>query len=523
MRKQLHLYIVETIFALTILIFGIHQVEAQTVDPNAVDGNLHIKLSTDPGFVLDGYTSGNLALDLLFGTSGLDSIYKPFSVPGTALDSVYRVVFPNATQVNALIPVLEALPYVEYAEKNPMAFEFNTPNDLHSNQWSLEKIEAELGWNHSTGSSSVLIAVLDDAIAIDHQDLAANIYTNSAESGGLPFLDDDANGRADDINGYDVADNDADPRPPSGASGNNDGFAHGTHVAGIAGAVTNNGTGMASIGYSITILPVKIGKNSNGSLSGGLDGVFYAMRSGADVISMSWGTNSDALTFRTLIQQASSSGIVMVAAAGNEGDQTIHYPAAYPEVIGVGATDQNDQKASFSNFGNTVDVMAPGVGIYSTLPEANNTYGNLSGTSMATPMVAGLAGLVLSQSPGLNPTQVKQRIQQGCDDISAQNPGFSGQIGSGRINAFKTLGNVSIGDVEASGLSIYPNPATDVVYFSKTENDEVSRITISDLSGRVIVSTGWTETLDVSKLTSGVYSVAIDVNSSISYSKMVVQ
>ncbi len=520
--KQLHSKNSFSYLFLLFILFGF-PAAAQTVDPNAVDGELHIKLSADPGLNLDGYTSGNLALDLLFTTAGLDSSYKPFPLAGTTLDSIYRVVFPNAAQVNALIPVLEALPYVEYVEKNPIAFLFHTPNDFQANQWSLAKIDAELGWNYSTGSSNVLIAVLDDAIAIDHVDLAANIYTNTAESGGLPFLDDDLNGRADDINGFDVVDNDANPRPPANASGNGDGFTHGTHVAGIAGAVTNNGIGMASIGYSVKILPVKIADNATNTLSGGLDGIFYAMRSGADIISMSWGLFNDVATFRTLIQQAASSNIVLVAAAGNEGDQTIHYPAAYPQVISVGATDQNDQKASFSNFGSTVDVMAPGVDIYSTLPEGNNTYGNYSGTSMATPMVAGLAALVKSHFPGMSAAQIRLRIEQGCEDISAQNPGMNGMLGAGRINAFQTLGNVSISELNGGTFSIYPNPTIDRINFKKSATDDVSRISILDVSGREVISSSWVESLDVSNLSSGIYTIVIDANGALSQTKMMIQ
>jgi subtilisin family serine protease len=439
------------------------------------------------------------------------------------LDSIYRVVFPNAAQVNALVTAISALPYVSYAEKNPMAVGFYTPNDLQPSQWSLTKIQAELAWNYSTGSGNVLVAILDNAIAIDHADLAANIYTNSAEAGGLPFIDDDFNGRADDVNGFDVVDNDNNPRPPANASGNGDGFTHGTHVAGIAGAVSNNGIGMASIGYSVKILPVKIADDANGNLSGALDGVYYAMQSGADVINMSWGILNDVLTFKSIIAQAASSGIVLVAAAGNNGDQTLHYPAAYPETISVGATDQNDQKASFSNFGSTIDVMAPGVGIYSTLPESNNTYGSYNGTSMAAPMVAGLAGLVKSHFPGMNSGQIRQRIEQGCEDISAQNPGMSGQLGAGRINAFFTLGNVSVVELTASEFSIWPNPATDQIQLRNKSGAIIERIRIIDVSGREVVTTNWTESLDISGLSPGIYSLMLQTADQEIHSKLLVQ
>ena len=283
-------------------------------------------------------------------------------------------------------------------------------------------------------NETIPVAVLDNAIAIDHVDLAANVYTNSAESGGLSLLDDDFNGFADDVNGYDVSDNDNNPRPP----GNGDGFAHGTHVAGIVGAVTNNGSGIASLGYSCTILPVKIASNSNGSaLNGSIDGIFYAMQSGADVINMSWGVQTDAATLRTVIAQAAADGIVLVAAAGNDGNQNLHYPAAYSEVISVGSTNQNDQLSAFSNFGSTIDLVAPGEGIYSTLPQGNNTYGDLSGTSMAAPLVAALASLVKAEFPSFNRIQIQQRMEQGCDDISAQNPGQNGQYGLGESMFFK--------------------------------------------------------------------------------------
>lgn len=498
-------------------------VNAQSVDPNAVDGQLHLKISDDPGFMLDGYTGGNLTLDPLFTLSGLDSIYKPFPMTGTALDSVYRVVFPNAAQVNALITALEVLPFVEYVEKNPIAVEFETPNDLQSNQWYLNTIDAELGWNYTTGSTNVLVAVLDDAIAIDHEDLAANIYVNTAEQNGFSLLDDDANGKSDDINGYDVANGDNDPRPPASSSGNGDGFAHGTHVSGIVSAATNNGTGIASIGYNTKILPVKIGRDSDGALVGFTDGIYYAIRSGVDIINMSLGTTDNAATLRSLIVQASAAGIVLVAAAGNDGDQTLHYPAAYSEVISVGATGQNDQIAGYSNRGATINVMAPGTDIYSTLPEGNNTYGNSSGTSMSTPLVSGLAALVKASFPSFTAGQVQQRIESGCEDISAQNPGLNGQLGAGRINAFQTLGNVGIANLNKGEFKIYPNPTNQLLHLDVQGNITPERVLVFDVSGRKVVHTSFEKTLDLSELENGVYQVVIQAQNRSLTSKLIIQ
>lgn len=499
------------------------QLLAQTVDPNSVDGQIHFKINTDPGINLDGYVGGNLALDALLATAGLDSIFKPFPLAGTELDSIYRLVFANAGVVNTLITALEGLPYVEFAEKNPIVEEFLTPNDFQSNQWALEKIQAELAWNYTTGSSNVLVAVLDDAIAIDHEDLNANIYVNTAEQGGFPLLDDDLNGQPDDINGYDVADGNADPRPPANASGNSDGFSHGTHVTGIVSAVTDNNTGIASIGFNTTILPVKIGRDSDGALTGASDGIYYALRSGADVINMSWGTTTDAATLRSLMVQAAAADIVLVAAAGNDGQEIDHYPAAYPEVMSVAATNQNDERASFSNYGTTIDVCAPGEGIYSTLPENNNTYGSFNGTSMATPLVAGLAALVKAHFPSFSAVQIRNRIEQSCEDISAQNPGLNGKLGAGRINAFQTLGNVGIIDVASATFNVYPNPASDVLQIDCADELRNGQIVIRDIAGREVLISGLRESIEIGHLKSGPYSISIEAENVRLTSKLIVQ
>ena len=520
MRKTAKM--IRLIFALIILFLGFDGI-AQTVDPNAVDGEIHFKISDDPGLLLDGYSGGNLTFDALFTVSGLDSIFKPFPLPGNELDSIYRVIFPNALQVDALSAALAALPYVEFAEKNPIMTEFNTPNDLQSGQWSLEKIQAELAWDYSTGSTDVLVAVLDDAIAIDHEDLSANIYINTAEQNGLPLLDDDVNGRSDDVNGFDVADGDNDPRPPANASGNSDGFAHGTHVAGIVSAATNNGTGMASIGYNTKILPVKIGRDSDAALVAAGDGLYYAMRSGVDIINMSFGTSTNAATLKALVAQINAAGILMVAAAGNDGNQELNYPAAYPEVISVGATNQNDEKASFSNYGNTIDVMAPGVGIYSTLPEGNNTYGNYDGTSMATPLVSGLAALVVSHFPGISSVQVRNKIEGGCEDISAQNPGMSGMLGAGRINAYHTIGNVGIGEVEQGTVKIWPNPVSDVLNFYSNESFKPERIDVVDMTGRTVYSSSFRTSVNLTDINGGLYMVVLSGQSLQYVSKLMVE
>src|SRR5690606_5534613 len=233
-----------------------------------------------------------------------------------------------------------------------------------------------------------------------------------------------------------------------------------------AAAVTNNGKGVASIGFNAKIMAVKATRNAGPGnvLHNSLDGVTYAVRNNADIISMSFASTGNSLTSDVLFRTAHTRGIVLIAAAGNDNVSTPYFPAAHPNVFAVGATNEDDEKASFSNFGSYLNIMAPGVSIYSTLASANNAYGFNSGTSMACPMVAGLASLVLAERPNYSPQQVFAELTQNADNISTQNPGFNGQLGSGRINAFKTLQSFTsniFSETISNDLKIFPVPATD--------------------------------------------------------------
>ncbi|MEM7035838.1 MAG: S8 family serine peptidase, partial [Bacteroidota bacterium] len=269
-----------------------------------------------------------------------------------------------------------------------------------------------------------------------HQDLAPSIWINPGETPGN-LIDDDGNGYVDDVNGFDVADNDNDPNPPLGAATNSV-YTHGTHCAGIAGAATDNSTGIASIGFGVKLIGVKCNFDATPgpTLPAAYDGVTYAIAAQPEIMSLSWGGPAYSATNQILIDLAYANNIVVVAAAGNSNVNTPMYPASYNHVISVAATDASDVKASFSNFGPTIDVSAPGVAILSTLAGSNSSYGNLSGTSMACPLVAGLAGLMKSANPNLTVDQVDSCLKATADNIDAQNPGFVGQLGAGRINAF---------------------------------------------------------------------------------------
>lgn len=434
---------------------------AQTVYPNCLDGTIYLKTYDTSTVQLVPYNNNIPQLNALINKYGIGTMRHAFRTPDPMLQRIYRFDFQQSPKVDSLIIELQQLGFVEYSEKVDMCLTSQIPNDLSSVQWHLNKIDAPTAWDITTGSPSVVIAIVDNAVKITHPDLVQNIWVNDDE---IPNngLDDDLDGYIDDVNGYDVADNDNNPNPPASTTFSSP-FNHGTHCAGIASAATNNNLGIASIGYSVKIMAVKCtpDTSSGGALLAAYEGIDYAISAGANIISMSFGSTSAPFTGQFLMDAAHARGIVLVAAAGNAGSSVPNYPAAFNNVIGVGATDQSDHKASFSNYGSYVDVMAPGVSIYSTVA-GGNSYGSLSGTSMACPLVAGLTGLILSKNGNLTPNNVEVILEAGCENINALNPAYAGQMGAGRINAFNSLSLVPVSMSEVLPLhafSVAPNPS----------------------------------------------------------------
>ncbi len=413
---------------------------------------------------------------------GIYEIVKPFKMSDPEVQKIYRLSFDPAVSGEPLIQWLQNMEGIQYAEPAQRYFATQVPNDVDARQqWYLDLIQAFDAWDIGTGSTSVGVAIVDDAIKTDHPDLAPVIWTNSGEISGNG-TDDDGNGYVDDVNGFDVADNDGDARPPASGLWQLLGlFTHGTHCAGIAGAATNNGAGIASIGNGIQLIPVKATSNSSLiplAIDRGNEGVDYAVASGAKVISMSWGGAAQDSTLTNVIQGAVNAGRILVSAAGNDGNSTPNYPSALPGVIGVGSISRGDIVSSFSQRGSMIDVMAPGDSIYSTLA-TSAVYGFQSGTSMACPMVAGLCGLMLSQNPGADAATIENCLKTTCDNIDALNPSLAGQLGAGRINAKNALACISMTvgltqTIERPLPSVYPNPASDqlhlkVPFLAKTE------------------------------------------------------
>lgn len=323
---------------------------------------------------------------------------------GQIYDSDEVILEGRGKSATALVKALANNPNVEWAELDYIGTIQWTPNDpSFSSQWGPSKVQAPAAWDVTKGSSSVMIAVVDTGVDLDHPDLASKVNTS---------LD------------YDFVNNDSTAQDDQG---------HGTHVAGIAAAATNNSTGIAGMCPDCTILPVKVLNSAgSGSYSAIASGIRYAADNGAQVINLSLGGTAGNSTLSSAVTYADGKGSLVVAAAGNNGSSTKFYPAAYTAVVAVAATDSNDLRASFSNFGSYVDVAAPGVSIYATY--WNNTYASLNGTSMAAPHVSGLAGLLFSQ--GRTKADVRTRLTGTAYTDAAGSP----NIGR-RINAFKAVSN----------------------------------------------------------------------------------
>lgn len=284
------------------------------------------------------------------------------------------------------------------------------PNDIlfTDYQWNLPAIETNRGWNITKGKEDVIVAVVDTGVDLNHPDLKGKL-----------------------LEGYNVVDPKSKPLDDVG---------HGTHVAGIIGAIVNNSEGVAGMSWYNKVLPVKVLDNSgSGTTYAVAEGIIWAADHGAKVINMSLGNYADAQFLHDAIKYAFDRDIVLIAATGNDNTERPGYPAAYPEVFAVSATDPDMNKASYSNYGDYVDVMAPGTSIASTYP--NNQYAALSGTSMASPHVAALAGLIRSLNPDLTNTEVMDLMRQSVIDLG--DPGHDKYYGYGQVDVYKALQSAS--------------------------------------------------------------------------------
>ncbi|MFQ5751880.1 MAG: S8 family serine peptidase, partial [bacterium] len=434
---------------------------------NYMGGKVIVKLKSTPPLVYSNensqkfFTVNSLtAKARKFGITKVDKVFpmeRPPSAPDrTDLSTIYELTFDPSMDPGRVARAYASDANVEYAEPRYVYDLTFVPNDsLYTQQSYLSLINAEMAWDITKGSRDVVIGIVDDGVDWRHPDIVRNIWQNLGEDadgdghtiefngsywdfdpGDLNGIDDDdldgvPTSFIDDLIGWDFVPGDHDPTSS---------MDHGTHVAGLASAATNNFTGIAGVGFNCRILPVK-GSDDGTGITFGFEGIKYAVDAGVDIINCSWGGPLFSDFGLDIVNYAHEHDVVLVAAAGNSDADLVFYPAAYPYVMSVAATNSNDQKANFSNYGFGIDVSAPGVSLLSTV--LNGSYGTKSGTSMASPVAAGVAALVKSFHPQWSGDQIREQVRVSSDDISSLNSTYEKKLGHGRVNAFNALTKVS--------------------------------------------------------------------------------
>jgi len=398
------------------------------------------------------------------GTTAIDAIHRAFAVKnvqplfenafrnkqGAALlRGILKIAIPVGADPEELLAAYSSDPNIAYAHFNHVYRIDSAPDDpLFPQQAALEVVQAEQAWEVQLASPDVIVGVIDTGIDYLHEDLREAIWINAAEdlnhngavdSTDFNGLDDDGNGFIDDIRGWDFTDAPTFPDGGDFRTPDNDPFdenGHGTSVAGIIGATGNNAIGIAGLAYGCRIMNLRAG-TSRGFLEEDdvASAVVYAVENGARVINMSFGDVVASPLLHDVVQYATTRNCVVVASAGNAATDRIHFPSGFSETISVGATDLDDNLASFSNYGSSVDLVAPGLNILTTSP--GDAYVAFSGTSASAPFVSALAALVLSKTPEHAPESLKGLLISTTDDLG--DAGWDNFFAAGRINARKAV------------------------------------------------------------------------------------
>ncbi|MEA2077729.1 MAG: S8 family serine peptidase [Candidatus Marinimicrobia bacterium] len=418
-------------------------------DPNTILVKFHDEAQVSNSLAKTASQTGIVSVDRLIGNYSVKSVEKVFvnaqPVFGKRIftdpsgkehelknmDKIYRIKYDANKDPKELSEEIANDPSVEYAEPDYYVYMMIAPDDpfyASGDQWHIDAVNAPAAWDSTTADTNQVISIIDTGVDWDHPDLDSKIWINRDELDGIEGVDDDGNGYIDDIRGWDFINDDNDP---------NDDNSHGTHVAGIAAAETNNAVGVAGIAWNAKIMPIKIlqssGSGSSSDLAAGID---YAAQNGATVINMSLGSYGESYTVKTACENAYAYA-VLIAAAGNDGYKVDPpfppyppyapmYPACYGFVLGVEASTETGGLAAFSNYdpsgpvdvGNAYnhnyEVRAPGTDIYSTFPNGN--YRDLSGTSMATPIVSGTVALMKTYNASQSTEQIFARLIQSANN-----------------------------------------------------------------------------------------------------------
>ncbi|MFH1052221.1 MAG: S8 family serine peptidase [bacterium] len=386
------------------------------------------------------------------------------------LSRIYSVKLTSGVHSIKLIKELNQNPDIEYAELVPCDYPLEVPNDsMYAQCQHLPQIMAEQAWDVFKGEqsdSTILIGICDTGTNWNHIDLTDNLWQNLAEDadndgtvlewvdslkkyildpGDLNGIDDDENGYIDDLIGWDfVEDYDSDTQGNDPQDFNN----HGTHVAGISAGVTNNNIGIASVSWNVKFVPTSHSSPSFNNILRGFEGIVYLAELGCDVINCSWGGGGYSRANAEAVEYADALGAIVIAAAGNDNSPAPFYPSSYPHLVSVASVSSKDIRANYSNYGNFVDICAPGGqtnvdgGIMSCI--RNGGYARFQGTSMASPVAAGVFGLVKAKFPDWSNEHIKRQVIGTADNIDSLNPNYINMLGNGRINAFRALSETDV-------------------------------------------------------------------------------
>lgn len=561
---------------LLICMMSAFEIQAQTVSPHHVDGLLYMKLADDYPLSFKVNINNGRTIELsefpflqdIFNKYGVSGIAQNFYLfDDSKLLRTLTIEFSEIHQADSLIAELSQLKQIEYAEKPVIKQPLTTPNDpyygtinSYNMKWYLDMLNASYTWDIQVGSPTVKVAVVDNAIWGSHEDL-------QIASSNLCYF----------TGSYTITPHTGSANPPTSVNQNITctessfysncpayDWSHGTHCAGLVGAKNNNGKGIASLGSGVTLMGVRM-TNDNQDMIYYNNAVQWAAQNGAKVISMSYGSPYSEHTEQQVLQTAYNRGIILVAAAGNEAEESgyegidpnfISYPAGYSSVISVASVNYNKKLSDFSQYGpGRADIAAPGgyfvSGGYETLPNILSTtfcktqflrlsginlsnvyYDGMQGTSMACPIAAGLCGLLASAYPSITPAQAKTCIQSTASPLAS---GSRPIDGNGIINPYSAVlcaqelaGNVGINNPLPfeNHILVFPNPTKDIVEVI-CDTEEMNAIEIFDIAGRIVYAdhNPLQETsISVSNLPPAVYVIKVSFNKGNSqYSKFIKQ
>lgn len=366
----------------------------------------------------------------------------------TDLSSIYELKLNAGFDLKKAICNLMATGVIEYAEPHYTQQLLYTPNDPSAPvQYYLNKIMAYQAWDISQSDTNIVIGVTDTGTDLFHEDLIANIKYNYLDP--IDGADNDTDGYTDNYYGWDLGENDNTPQC-------NANF-HGLHSAGISSATVDNSIGISGVGFKAKYLPIKI-SNASGTLNTSYEGIVYAVDHGCQIVNCSWGGTGAGQFGQDIVNYAAiNKNALVVASAGNNGDDVLFYPASYQNVFNVAATDQLDHKKANSTYGISIDVCAPGEDILSTW--VNNTYVASGGTSTAAPVVSGAAAIVKSHFPTYTGIQIGEQLRATADNIDtiAFNGPWAGKLGAGRINLYRALSDTNVVSIVLTGSNVNDN------------------------------------------------------------------